>query len=350
MHIARLKLNLVVSLAVVLVVAFDAVAQEKPSAVQDKPAAAPEKKAPLPVTDQLRQRYSNKLDIRFDVPYAGNSNRFQQLDLYLPKMRASDKPLPVMVYIHGGGWSGGDRKGFGSLAAARAESGKYVGVSVGYRLSGEAKWPAQIHDCKAAIRWLRGNAKELNIDPDKIGVGGSSAGGHLSALLGLTGGNKELEGDVGEFTSLGSQVACVVDFCGPTDMTSPLMQGEAAKKDDPAVAGLIGGSLKDKHDAAVASSPMTYVSKNAAPFLIVHGSNDTRVNYEQSVNLDAALKKAGASSILVQMTGAGHGIPTPPALMERINQFLDLHLRGVPAEISSEPIGPPQPPAASPKT
>jgi acetyl esterase/lipase len=208
----------------------------------------------------------------------------------------------------------------------------------------------QIHDCKAAIRWLRGHAKDLNIDPDKIGVQGTSAGGHLVSLLGLTAGVKELEGDVGEFTGLGSQVTCVVDFCGPTDFTLPLMQGEAAKKDDPAVSAFIGGSPYDKHDVAVAASPITYVTKNAAPFLIVHGSNDLRVNYRQSASLDAALKQAGASSVLLQVTGAGHGIPNSSALTQRIDAFLDLHLRGVAAEISSEPIVAPQPPPAPPKS
>src|SRR6185312_14632673 len=110
-------------------------------------------------------------------------------------------------------------------AAMIATSGKYVTASVGYRLSAETKWASQIHDCKAAIRWLRGHAKELNIDPDHIGVTGASAGGHLSTLLGLTGGVKELEGTIGENTDQSSRVTCVVNVCGPSDMTTPLMQG-----------------------------------------------------------------------------------------------------------------------------
>jgi acetyl esterase/lipase len=347
MRLMNAALKGILPCLVLLTAGTSAPAQEK-TATQEKPAAAPaEKKAPLSPADQLKARAGDKVEIRFDQPYAGNDNRFQCLDLYLPKTRASDKPLPVTVFIHGGGWSGGDRKGFGGYAIAQAATGKYVGVSVGYRLSGEVKWPAQIHDCKAAIRWLRGHAKELNIDPDKISVQGASAGGHLVALLGLTAGNKALEGDVGEFTSLPSNVTCVVDFCGPTDFSRPLMQGDAAKRDDPAVAGLVGGPLKDTQDAVKESSPITYVSKNAAPILIVHGTNDTRVNYEQSVLLDEALKKAGASSILLQMTGAGHNVPSSPALNQRIDQFLDIHLRGASGEVSAEPIASEPPPAKS---
>jgi len=151
-------------------------AEEKPAT---KPAAPPQPRVPEGV------------ELKANLSYAGNDNPRQMVDLYLPKNRTTDKPLPVVLYIHGGGWSGGSRAG-GGMAAGYAASGNYAGVSVGYRLSAEVKWPARIHDCKAAIRWIRGHAKEYNLDPDRIGVTGTSAGGHLVSLLGLTESVKDL--------------------------------------------------------------------------------------------------------------------------------------------------------------
>ena len=311
---------------------------------QDKKKAA----AGDDLREKLEQRFADTVEVRLDQPYAGNTNPRQMLDLFLPKKRADSKPLPVIVFIHGGGWSGGDRRAYALPAAAMASSGKYVTLSVGYRLSAEAQWPSQIHDCKAAVRWVRGHARELNIDPDRIGATGGSAGGHLSTLLGLTGGVKELEGDIGEFTSLGSSVCCVVNMCGPSDLTTPLMQGDAALVDDPAVAGLIGGSLKNKLDTARAASPLTYVSSKAAPIMTIHGTKDLRVNFTNAERLDAALKQSGASSLLIPVTDAGHGIPVGPELLGRVQKFWEMHLRGVKAEISTEPI-PAAPAPAAPK-
>jgi acetyl esterase/lipase len=293
---------------------------------------------------ELVARLGDKVEFRFDQPYAGNTHPKQMADVFLPKKRIDDKPLPVVVFIHGGGWSGGDRKGYAGAAAGLASSGKYAAISVGYRLSAEAKWPAQIHDCKAAIRWVRAHAKEWNLDPDHIGVTGASAGGHLVTLLGLTAENQSLEGNVGECLEQKSNVTCVVNFCGPTDLAAPLMQGEAAKKDDPAVAGLIGGSLKEKADVAKAASPLTYVTAKAVPIMTVHGTRDERVNYNNAEQLDAALKKAGTTSLLVPVVNAGHGIPLSPDLLTRIQQFWDLQLRGVPCEIATTPIEAPAPP------
>ncbi len=319
-----MKLLLTVALSLVTTTAIFA---------EDKPAAKPP--APQP------PRAPAGVDVKPNLPYAGNENPRQMVDLYLPKNRATDKPLPVVVYIHGGGWSGGSRAG-GGMAAGFAASGNYAGVSVGYRLSAEVKWPAQIHDCKAAIRWIRGHAKEYNLDPDRIGVTGTSAGGHLVSLLGLTESVKDLEGSIGEFTSLSSKVTCVANYCGPTDMASPLMQGEAALKDDPAVAGLLGGSIAEKAAEAKACSPLTYVHAGAPPFLTAHGTKDTRVNFTNATKLHEALTKSGNSSILLAMTDAGHGFGSPE-LNKRVQQFFDMHLRGIKSEISSEPIPLPSP-------
>lgn len=310
-----------------------------PAAAQEK--TAEERAAAL--RDSLQKRFGEKVEMRFDQPYAGTTNHFQMVDLFLPKQRVDDKPVPVVVFIHGGGWSGGDRTGYDTAAAQLAASGKYAAASVGYRLSGQAKWPQQIYDCKAAIRWIRGHAKELNIDPDKIGATGASAGGHLVTLLGVTGGVKELEGDLGENTAESSRVTCVVNVCGPTDLAAPLMEGDAAKKDDPAVSGLLGGKISDKLAEAKAASPLTYVTSQAVPIMTVHGTEDTRVNFNHAERLDAALKAAGATSLLIPMVKAGHGIPFGPELQARIQAFWDLYLRGEKSQISTAPIEPAPP-------
>ncbi|QDU98288.1 alpha/beta hydrolase [Lignipirellula cremea] len=287
---------------------------------------------------EIAKRFGETLDVRYDQPYAGTENPKQMLDLFLPKTRSADKPLPVVVFIHGGGWSGGNRNGYAPQAAILAATGEYATASISYRLSQEAKWPAQIHDCKAAIRWIRGHAKELNLDADRIGVIGGSAGGHLVTMLGLTGGNKELEGDLGDFDEQSTDVTCVVNFYGPSDLTRPLMQGDAALRDDPAVAGLIGGGIQENLAVAKAASPMTYIAKGAPPILTIHGDKDMRVNYEQGVMLHEALKKAGNVSMLITIEGGGHAVPRSQELYQRIRKFWDKNLRGVEAEISTEPI------------
>jgi acetyl esterase/lipase len=313
--------------SILMLLAAPAFAQEKTA--EDKAAS---------LRADLQKRFGDRVEVRLDQPYAGTSNRFQMLDLYLPSQRVDARPLPVVVYIHGGGWSGGDRKGYAVPAATLAASGKYAAVSVGYRLSAEARWPQQIFDCKAAIRWIRGHAKELNLDADKIGATGSSAGGHLVTLLGVTGGVKELEGEIGEYTSQSSRVTCVVNVCGPTDLALPLMQGEAAKNDDPAVSALLGGKVSQKLDLAKAASPLTYITPGAAPIMTIHGTQDMRVNFTNAEKLDAALKKVGDTSLLVPVVNAGHGIPFGPELTQRVQAFWDLYLRGVKSDISTSPI------------
>lgn len=310
---------------------FVLIALVAPVGGQEKPTAAQ-------IQEAVQKKFADTVELRFDVPYAGTDNPKQTINLFLPKKPNGDKPLPIVVHIHGGGWSGGDKSGYTARCAQLAATGDYAAASVGYRLSGEVKWPAQIYDCKAAIRWLHAHAKELNIDPERIGVTGGSAGGHLVTLLGVTNGNKALEGDVGDNGSASSRVACVINFCGPQDMGAPLMKGEAAKVDDPAVAGLVGGPLAEHAAAVKECSPLTYVSKETVPIMTVHGTDDARVDFKHAEWLDAALKKAGATSYLVPIQGAGHGIPIGPELEARMLSFWDRYLRGKPTEISTAAI------------
>jgi acetyl esterase/lipase len=275
-----------------------------------------------------------------DIPYADTDNPRQRLNLLLPKTPKNDRPIPVIAYIHGGAWLGGDRAGGHGRLAGYVASGEYAGVSIGYRLTREAIWPAQIHDCKAAIRWIRANAKKYNLDPDKIGVMGESAGGHLVAMLGTSGGVKDLEGDLGPHKDVSSRVQCVVDLFGPSDI--PAMKDYPSNLDHDAASSpegkLVGGRVSDKKDMAVAASPVTYVSADDPPFLILHGNKDMVVPYNQSERLSAALKKAKVECYFVTVDGGSHGGFRNPEVQKRERQFFDKHLRGLKATISEEEI------------
>lgn len=282
----------------------------------------------------------NQVELRLDQPYAGNDNSKQKVDLYLPKKRNTDKPLPVVALIHGGGWVNGDRLGYAAAAIQFSRTGDYAAVTVGYRLTKEAHWPSQIYDCKAAIRWIRAHAKEYNLDPDKIAVMGSSAGGHLSSLLGTSGDVKELEGDLGPSTTFSSRVQCVVNLCGPEDFTKALMFDKDGKPivDDPAVSGLLGGTYEAKHAEAVAASPVTYVTKDDPPFITFHGTADKRVAYLNAETIHAALQKAGVPSLLIPITDGGHGSVSHPEVIARARLFVGKTLRGDEVTIDTTPI------------
>jgi len=279
-----------------------------------------------------------------DIPYAASDNPHQRLDLYFPKSPKGDKPLPVVVFIHGGAFQMGDKgsgagsggpSGFG-LVIAMVASGEYAGASINYRLSQEALWPAQIYDCKAAIRWLRANGGKYRIDPDRIGVTGTSAGGHLVAMLGTSGGVKTLEGTLGDHVDVSSRVACVVDQFGPVDFLA--MYGGDNHAPDVPEAKLIGGPLAENQESARNASPITYVAADNPPFLLVHGTRDPAININQSERFFAALKKAGVDATFIQVTGAGHGNFGNPEVSKRIRLFFDKHLRGQDVIISDEPI------------
>ena len=305
-----------------------------------------------PKQNALKIADQNQVELRLDQPYADNTNPKQMVDLYLPRKRNSDRPLPVVALIHSGGWMNGDRIGYAAMGIQLARSGDYAAVAVGYRLSKEAHWPEQIYDCKAAIRWIRGHAKEFNLDPDRIAVWGSSAGGHLSSLLGTSGDVKELEGTLGSFTSLSSRVHCVVNQCGPEDFTQALMfdkEGRPNFKDD-AVSGLLGGAAPERRAEALAASPVTHVTKDDAPFITFHGTADQRVSWRHAEAIHAALQKAGVPSLLVPITDGGHGSVNHPEVKQRGEQFVAKHLRGVTVEIATTPIKAlPEPPKKVPE-
>lgn len=282
----------------------------------------------------------SQVEVKLDQPYAGNDNPKQMVDVYLPKKRNSGRPLPVVAMIHGGGWVNGDRIGYAALGIQLARTGDYAAVGVGYRLSKEAHWPSQVYDCKAAIRWIRAHAKEFNLDGDKIAVWGSSAGGHLSSLLGTSGDVKEVEGDLGPNTNFSSRVQCVVNLCGPEDFTKALMFDKEGKPNwnDDAVSGLLGGNAQEKHAEAVAASPVTYVTKDDPPFITFQGTKDQRVAFLHAEVIHAALQKAGVPSLLVPITDGGHGSVGHPEVKVRGQKFTDKNLRGIESNIDTTPI------------
>lgn len=278
-------------------------------------------------------RIPDSVTIERDVVYGDAGGRPLKLDLVLPKEK-NEKPRPVIVFIHGGGWRNGDKAGGVGRVVPFVATGNYVGASVGYRLSGEATWPAQIHDCKAAIRWLKANAGKYQIDPQRIGVWGSSAGGHLVNMLGTSGDVKELEGECGS-PGQSSRVCCVVPFCGPANFLAP-RRFEGGKSPS-AVELLLGGRLEEKQELAKQASPITHVSKDDPPFLIVHGTADNTVPFEQAEMFYEALRKAEVDVTLVKILGGGHGIGGDEVL-QRVKAFFEKHLRGQDVKVSDEPI------------
>jgi acetyl esterase/lipase len=292
-----------------------------------------------PLPQKIAASYADRVEFVRDVPYSDGKNKFQMVDIYLPKKRNSDKPLPVIAMIHGGGWGGGNRTFFTARACDYASTGDYAVVCVGYRLTGEAKWPAQIHDCKAAIRLIRARVKDWNLDPDRIGVLGGSAGGHLGLLVATTGNVRTLDGEIGPHKDTSSAVTCLVNFCGPCDLTQPLTNDRRmAKPIAEMVFKLLGGEPTDLPEIAREASPLTYISKDTPPVITVHGTGDNYVDFKMSERLDAALKRVSVKSYLVPMVKIDHNFIASPTTLGRVKQFLDLYLRDIPSEISTEPI------------
>ncbi len=287
-----------------------------------------------------RQPALANIEVKNDVAYAGTDNPRQKLDLFLPRKRATEKPLPLVAFIHGGGWKNGDKRGGLRRVAAFVESGEFVGASIGYRLSGEAIWPAQIHDCKAAIRWLRAHAEESGFDPNRIAVMGSSAGGHLVAILGTSGDVGKLEGQVGEHDDVSSRVNCVVDEYGPTNFLT--MNDFPGKMDhlsaDSPESKLLGQQITKVPKLVHEASPITYVTKDDPPILIIHGTKDPLVPYQQSVVFADALKKAGVPIILQRIENGEHGGFGSEEVNARTKAFLSKYLLDRGVDVSTEPI------------
>lgn len=267
----------------------------------------------------------DNVSFEMDIAYR-DGNRKWKLDLARPKV-ASSKPQPAIVFIHGGGWRGGDKGGgqWRSLPLEYASRG-YVCVSVNYRLTDEATVLDCIADCKCAVRWLRAHADEYKIDSDRIGAYGNSAGAHLVSVLGLASADARLEGD-GPFADESSLVQAVCCSAPPSDFIN--WRNKNGGNADSALSRLFGD--KQVEEVKRRASPVTHVTDKAPPFLIIHGTADTTVPVAQGDALAQALNKASAKDVTyMKIAGADHGVflkhgeKTRPAMKEFFDRVLRL--------------------------
>ena len=257
-----------------------------------------------------------------DLAYKTNGHPRQKLDLYVPP---SGELLPLIIWIHGGAFRLGNKAEDVPLDYLTAG---FAVASINYRLSHHAIFPAQIEDVKGAVRWLRVNAATYGLDPSRFGVWGPSAGGHLAALLGLTANRTPFE--VGEHLNVSSRVQAVVDHFGPTDFLQMDAQripgGLRHDPPDSPESELIGGPIQENQARVAKANPLTYVSPEAPPFLIIHGDRDPLVPYQQSVLLKSALEAAGVPVLFYTVAGGGHGQFTDPLVAELTRTFLEQYL------------------------
>jgi acetyl esterase/lipase len=264
-----------------------------------------------------------------DIPYGLGGDMTLLMDLYRPKQKAA-KPFPVVIQIHGGAWAGGDKRGQPDAGFLR----RGIAVAkIDYRLSNMAPFPAALEDCKCAVRFLRANAAKLNLDPDRIGVTGESAGAHLALLVACVTSSAGFEGSGGH-ESFSSRVACAVSFYGETDLTQ-MPEKTLANPNSP-VARFLGGLIKDKPDLYRQASPIEYVAKDSPPILFIHGDKDTVVPLEQSERMLAKLKEAGVEGKLIVAKNGMHDMRPAPGekdtdpkvrdLVDSCEQFFADHL------------------------
>jgi len=257
-----------------------------------------------------------------DVTYCTPNNIPQKMDIYYP---SSGGPWPVFLYVHGGGWNEGDKAEGAGWRGLNARG--FLVVSVNYRLAAYgSKFPVMIEDVKCAVRYLRAHASEYNLDPEHIGALGASAGGHLVALLGTA--DESAGWDAGEYADQSSRVQAVVTMSGFSDFTRALYDS---------ITMAVYYALDDMPGSAtpktVAASPITYISADDPPFLIIHGDKDAIASLEQSQLLDEKLKVAGASSTLVIVKNGPHSLqgdtisPTSEEISNMIIDFLEKHLK-----------------------
>lgn len=243
---------------------------------------------------QSRDR-DHEFTVQRNIEYARAGNHALLLDLYLP--RNAVKPYPLVIRIHGGGWRSGSKDSKEGIGLTKLG---FALASIDYRLSRQATFPAQIHDCKAAVRFLRANATTWGIDGTRIGVWGTSAGGHLAALLGTTGDMPELEGDLGN-PGVSSRVQAVLDASGPTDLTAKVGQGDRVEM-------LFGGSPSEHPELARAASPILFITPDDPPFLVLNGARDLPALVEQGRQFADVLQKTGVPVQYYVIPRAGHDV------------------------------------------
>lgn len=271
---------------------------------------------------------SKPITIQHDIAYRDGPSKAWRLDLALAKDNGG-KPRPGIVVIHGGGWLEGDKSSFASRKDGVpgnieefAELG-FVAVTINYRMSGEAPFPAALDDCKCAVRWLRAHARDYNLDPDHIGAYGNSAGGHLAMLLGLTGQDASSDDDR-PHRNQSSAVQAVVSDSGPVDLVYQIEQNRLKDVITKFMGGLPEGERAALYKKA---SPMFQIGKNAAPMLLIYGGADEQVPVESADHFVAALDKAGFKDVtyhrLAYVDHCPHSLVRVPWLKTVVNEFFD---------------------------
>ena len=269
--------------------------------------------------------------IERDVTYLA-PDRKEKLDLYQPASREPKTLSPAVVIIHGGGWVGGDKAAEREFITGTtlAKAG-YVCVSIEYWKGGKDRWPTNLQDCKNAVRWLRVNADRLKIDPASIGVIGGSAGGHLALMVAYTAGQSELDPKP-LYPGISDAVTACVDMYGITNLLTRQGTDESGKPDGKVSdrTQLFPESLTTAPEKWKQASPVSYVRGGCPPTLILHGTNDTTVDRDQSKELEKSLKAAGVVSKLIMVEGANHAWPLKTGKFDytgEVVEFFDKHVK-----------------------
>ncbi|NUN49022.1 MAG: alpha/beta hydrolase [Candidatus Brocadiae bacterium] len=277
---------------------------------------------PLAAQEPARGREADGVTVERDVEYGVARDISLRLDLYRPA-ELPGEPMPAVVWIHGGGWRGGDKNNAANCIALARRG--FLAVSINYRLSGVAPFPAAVEDSKCAVRWLRSSAAKLRIDPERIGVWGSSAGGHLALMVGCADEGAGLEGK-GGYAGVSSRVRAVISWFGPSDLRGSVLP-------DGPVSQFLGGSPADRKDEAAAASPIVHASADDPPVLFCHGDRDGTVPLGESERMSEALTRAGVKNELIVVKGGGHGWgrggetePSAEEVLERCLAFLEREL------------------------
>lgn len=271
----------------------------------------------------------NELRLERDLIF--NTDPSRPLRLHLLTPRAVQELRPALVYIFGGAFRTGSKDSGIAPLLPFAQAG-YVCAAIEYRFSSEALFPAQVEDCKCAVRFLRHHATALGIDQDRIGAWGPSSGGHLATMLGVTSGIAALEED-GGWAGTSSAVQAVCNWFGPTNFLRMNAAGSSQDHDaaDSPESELLGAAIQSRPDLAAAANPISYIAASSAipPFLVMHGDADPLVPFNQSELLVAALQAVSADVTFERIAGAGHGGPAfeTPAVQQRVRAFFDTHLR-----------------------